>query len=80
MNENKDQSKKVSTCFEGSPCAEMLQTIMGEQGIGSLCDEMMKSMMGTCPKAKEDPQKDRSAAEVQSKDPAQERGSNKQEV
>jgi hypothetical protein len=45
MKENKDQPKKVSTCFEGSPTAEMMQKIMGEQGIGSLCEEMMRSLI-----------------------------------
>ena len=45
MKENKDQPKKVSTCFEGSPAAEMMRKIMGEQGIGSLCEEMMRSLI-----------------------------------
>ena len=44
MKENKDQPKKVSTCFERSPSAEMMKKIMGEQGIGSLCEEMMRSL------------------------------------
>ena len=45
MKENKDQPKKVSTCFERSPSAEMMKKIMGEQGIGSLCEEMMRSLI-----------------------------------
>ena len=45
MKENKGQQKKVSTCFEGSSAAEMLQKIMGKQGIGSLCEEMMRSLI-----------------------------------
>jgi|GEM_PF-2069723 len=45
MKANKDQTGKVSTCFEGSPCAEMMQRIMGEEGIGSLCAEMMRSLV-----------------------------------
>jgi hypothetical protein len=45
MKENKGQPKKVSTCFEGSPTAEMMQKIMGEQGIGSLSEEMMRSLI-----------------------------------
>ena len=45
MKENKDQPKKVSICFEGSPSAEMMQKIMTEQGIGSLCEEMMRSLI-----------------------------------
>jgi hypothetical protein len=45
MDENKDQARKVSTCFEGSSFAEMMQKIMGEEGIGSLCEEMMRSLI-----------------------------------
>jgi hypothetical protein len=45
MKENKDQPKKMSTCFEGSPTAEMMQKIMGERGIGSLSEEMMRSLI-----------------------------------
>jgi len=45
MKDNKGQPKKVSTCFEGSPAAEMMKKIMGEQGIGSLCEEMMRSLI-----------------------------------
>ncbi len=45
MKENKGQQKKVSTCFEGSSFAEMMQKIMGEEGIGSLCEEMMRSLI-----------------------------------
>ena len=56
MKENKDQQKKVSTCFEGSPCAEMMQKIMGEEGIGSLCQEMMRSFVRICQGEKEGPE------------------------
>ncbi len=45
MKENKDQPGRVSTCFDGSPCAEMMEKIMGEQGIGSLCEEMMQKVI-----------------------------------
>ena len=45
MKENKGQPKKVSTCFEGSPSAEMMQKIMGGQRIGSLSEEMMRSLI-----------------------------------
>jgi hypothetical protein len=41
----KGQPKKVSTCFDGSSAAEMIQKIMGEQRIGSLCEEMMRSLL-----------------------------------
>jgi hypothetical protein len=43
MKENKDEPEKVSTCFEGLSCAEMMQKIMGKEGIGSLCEKMMRS-------------------------------------
>lgn len=45
MKDNKGQPKKVSTCFEESPAAEMMQKITGEQGIGSLCEEKMRSLI-----------------------------------
>ncbi|MCX6568885.1 MAG: hypothetical protein NT147_07545 [Candidatus Aminicenantes bacterium] len=45
MKKNKGQPKKVSTCFDGSPAAEMMQKIMGEQRIGSLCEEKMRSLI-----------------------------------
>jgi len=45
MSDKKDQLRKVSTCFEGPACAEMMQKIMGEKGIGSLCEEMMRSLI-----------------------------------
>ncbi len=53
MKEDKDQQKKVSTCLEGSPYAEMMQKIMGEHGIGSLSEEMMRSLRETCREGKE---------------------------
>ncbi len=56
MKEDKDEQSRVSTCLEGSPCAEMMQKIMGGQGIGSLCEEMMKSLMKKCLEPKEGPQ------------------------
>jgi len=49
VKENKDQPRKVSSCFEGSSFAEMMQKILGEERIGSLCEEMMRSLMkGRC--------------------------------
>jgi hypothetical protein len=45
MKEKKGQPNKVSTCFEGSPTAEMMLKIMGEKGIGSLSEEMMRSLI-----------------------------------
>jgi len=57
MKENKDQPKKVSTCFEGSPCAEMMHKIMDKQGIGSLCEEMMRSLIKKLNEDIQEPQK-----------------------
>jgi len=45
MEEKKNSEKTFSTCLESFPCAEMMQKMMGQQGIGSLCQDMMKSMM-----------------------------------
>jgi len=55
MDENKDQPRKISTCFEGSSFAEMMQKIMGEEGIGSLCEEMMRSLTMRRRESKEEP-------------------------
>lgn len=55
MDENKDRPRKISTCFEGSSCAEMMQKIMDEEGIGSLCEEMMRSVMKGRGETKEEP-------------------------
>lgn len=46
MKEEKDGPKEVSTCFEDSPCAELMEKILGEDGtgIGSLCEEMMRTV------------------------------------
>jgi hypothetical protein len=48
MKEHDDRPRKVSTCFEGWPGAEMLQKILGQGGIGSLCEEILRSF-GTKP-------------------------------
>ncbi len=45
MADKKDSQKEFSTCFEKLPFAEMMQKMMGQQGVGSLCAEMMKKMM-----------------------------------
>jgi len=55
MDENKDQPKKVSICFEGSSCAEMMQKIVGGERIGSLCEAMMRSMTKRRRESKEEP-------------------------
>jgi hypothetical protein len=56
MDENRDQPRKISTCFDGSSCAEMMQKIMGGEGIGSLCEEIMRSLVKRCCEGKEEPQ------------------------
>lgn len=53
--ESKDRQSQVSTCFEGSPCAEMMPKIMGEQGIGSLSEEMMRTWAKRCREGQERP-------------------------
>ncbi len=45
VKDNKEQPRKVSTCFEGSSSAEMMQKIVGAEGIGSLSEEMMRSLI-----------------------------------
>jgi hypothetical protein len=56
VKDDKEQPKQVSTCFEGLPSAEMMQKVMGEEGIGSLCAEMMRSFMNKNHEAKNEPQ------------------------
>jgi hypothetical protein len=56
MKEDKDQPRQVSTCLEDSAYAEMMQKIMNEQGIGSLCEERMRSLLNTGRRVKEEPQ------------------------
>ena len=58
MKENKDQRSKVSTCFEETPAAEMMRKITGEQGIGSLCEQMMRTWMKSRRDVKGEPQGD----------------------
>ncbi len=44
MADKKDTHKEFSTCFEKLPFAEMMRKMMGQQGAGSLCAEMMKKI------------------------------------
>ena len=37
--------KTFRTCLEGIPFAEMMKKMPDQQGIGSLCEEMMKNFM-----------------------------------
>jgi len=55
MRENKARPRKVSSCFDGQACAEMIQKIMGQEGIGSLCEKMMALSLKACCETKEEP-------------------------
>jgi hypothetical protein len=55
MEEKKDDGRTVSTCLEGSPCAEMMRKIMGRQGVGSLCEEIMRSWLERGHESKAEP-------------------------
>jgi hypothetical protein len=44
MTSKYESSKAFSTCLEGISCAEMMQKMMGQKGIGSLCAEMMQKV------------------------------------
>jgi hypothetical protein len=56
MKENKDQQSRAGTCFEEAPCAEMMEKILGEQGIGSLSEEMMRTWAERCREGRKEPQ------------------------
>ena len=62
MKENKDQPRKVGTCFEGSPWAEMMQRILSEGGIGSLCEGMMRAMAKRFEGGRQEPREDKRPA------------------
>jgi hypothetical protein len=44
MVEKKGNQKEFSTCLEDISFAEMMQRMMGQKGVGSLCAEMMKKV------------------------------------
>lgn len=44
MTEKNESTKEFSTCCENIHFAEMMQKMMGQQGVGSLCAEMMKKV------------------------------------
>ena len=56
MKESKNEPGMVSTCFEGPACAELIQKITGEEGLGSLSEEMMRSSVRICCESQEPPQ------------------------
>jgi hypothetical protein len=45
MTERKENQKEFSTCLENAPFAEMMQKMIGKNGVGSLCAEMMKQVV-----------------------------------
>lgn len=55
MKENKGRPKQAGTCFDDTPCAEMMEKITGQKGIGSLCQEMMRAFVKTGRAEKEGP-------------------------
>ncbi len=44
MAEKKEHQKEFSTCLENIPFAQMMQKMMGQKGVGSICAEMMKKV------------------------------------
>ena len=44
MAEKKEHQKEFSTCLENIHCAEIMQKMMGQKGVGSICEEMMKKV------------------------------------
>lgn len=44
MTEKKDSQKEFDTCLDTLPYAEMILKILGQNGIGSLCADIMKKM------------------------------------
>jgi hypothetical protein len=46
MKDEKEPHKKVSTCLDDAPSAEMMRNLMGQKGIGSLSEEMMRTLTG----------------------------------
>lgn len=45
MSEPKDKPRKVSTCFEDPTRAEMIEKAAAEGKLGSLSEEMMRSLV-----------------------------------
>jgi hypothetical protein len=45
MAEKKESEKGFRTCLENPFMAEMMQKMLGQEGIGSLCTKMMKQVM-----------------------------------
>ncbi len=45
--DQKNIQSKFQGCCEGMPFAEMMEKMVGRQGVGSPCAEMMKKIMGS---------------------------------
>lgn len=45
MAEKIENKKGFSTCLENPLLAEMMQKMLGQEGIGALCTKMMKQVM-----------------------------------
>jgi hypothetical protein len=45
MAEKKESEKGFNTCLENPFMVEMMQKMLGQEGIGSLCTKMMKQVM-----------------------------------
>lgn len=51
MKEDKERAGRISTCFEGPAWAKMMRRTRAEDGIGSLCDGVMRSLAETLGRA-----------------------------
>jgi hypothetical protein len=47
MQEDKGPAGRISTCFEGPAWAKMMRRTRAQDGIGSLCDGVMRSLAET---------------------------------
>jgi hypothetical protein len=74
MKEQRDQPIKVSTCFEGLTGAEMMQKISCEEGAGSPCEEIMRSLIEGRSRGRGSPEK------AKKKEAAEEENSQKNET
>jgi hypothetical protein len=69
MKEHDERPRKVSTCFEGWPGAEMMQKILGQGGIGSLCEEVLRSVGKKLGGGPQGPREDKRPARDEGTDP-----------
>lgn len=45
MSDPKNEPRKAGTCFEGTTWAEMIEKAAGEGKLGSLCEDVMRSLV-----------------------------------